>query len=67
MPEVVLEPPSIDSLIRQCVAAGMAQHVDVNPERNASCGPRALDHPRNPHPTEGLTALVDEDIRAAAS
>jgi hypothetical protein len=37
MPEVVLEPPGIYPLVRQGIAACMAQHMDVDPEGNSRC------------------------------
>ena len=42
----------------------MAQHVNVDRERQLSCLAGALDHAPDAHPTEWVAALVDEGIGA---
>ena len=44
MPEVGLQRPGIDPVIGQLEAAGMAQHVGVDPDAQAGDDPGALDH-----------------------
>ena len=62
----MLEPSRIHSLVRQSVAAGMAQHVHMNGE-GQSCGfASPFDQPGNAHPLERVASLVDEDIGALA-
>ena len=66
MAEVVLEPSRIHSLVRQGVAAGMAEHVNVDGD-GQSCGfASAFDEPGNAHAAERLASLVDKDIRPLA-
>ena len=66
MAEVVLEASGIHPLIRQGVATGMAEHVNVDGE-GKSCGLAcSLDQPGNALPLERITALVDEHIPTIA-
>ena len=61
-----MKPSRIYPLVRQGVAAGMAEHVNVNGERK-SCGfATSFDQPGDAHPTEWLASLVGEDIRRLA-
>ena len=65
-PEVVLEPPRIHPLVRQGVAAGMAEHVHMNREGKPCGFASSFNQPGNAHTPEGLATLVDEDIRPLA-
>ena len=60
------QPARVHSLIRQGVAASMAQHVDVDREGQPRGFASPLDHPRNPFPLEWITPFVDEEIGTAA-
>ena len=62
MAQVMLEPPRIHALAGQCVASAVAQHVDVNRERQFGSFARALDHAANAHAAERLASLVHEQI-----
>ena len=62
----MLKPPRIHPLVRQCVAADMAEHVDVDREGQACRFASSLNEAGNPLPLERIAALVDEDIRTLA-
>ena len=52
MPEEVLEPPCVHSPGRQSVSGRVAEHVDVDRERQPSGLASPLDHASNAHPAE---------------
>jgi hypothetical protein len=62
MPQVSLERPRVDAVIRKLVAAGVAQHVSVRLDAEIGCDRRALDHAREARrrarPNEGLARHV---------
>ena len=58
-----MKPPRIHPLVRQCVAAGMAEHVDVDREGQPCRFASSFNQPGDALRLERLAALVDEDIR----
>ena len=66
MAQVVLKPSRIPPPVRQGVAAGMAQHVNVNREGKPRRFPSSFNQPGNAHAAERLASLIDEDIRRLA-
>ena len=58
----MLKAPSIHPLVRQGVAAGMAEHMDVDREGQPCRFASSLDEPGDPLALEWVTALIDEDI-----
>jgi hypothetical protein len=62
MPEVVLEAPRIHSAGCQCVSPRVAQHVDVNRERQLSGLASAFYHASDTHSAKRLTTLIEEDV-----
>ena len=59
---MVLKPPRVHPLVRQGVAASMAEHVDVDRKPDPSFGASPFNHPGNAHSPKGCTTFVDEDI-----
>ena len=66
MAQVVLKPSRIHPLVRQGVAAGMAQHVHMNREGQPCGFPSSFNQPGDAHAAERLATLIDEDIRRLA-
>jgi hypothetical protein len=66
MAQVVLKLSRIHPLVRQGVATGMAEHVNVNREGKPCGFASPFDQPGDAHTTEGLATLVDKDIRRLA-
>ncbi len=59
--QVRLQRPGVRAVVRQLVAAGMAKHVRMRLQLDASADGRALDHPGEASGRERRTALADED------
>ena len=62
----MLKPSRIPPPVRRGVAAGMAQHVNVNREEKPRRFPSSFNQPGNAHAAERLASLIDEDIRRLA-
>ena len=60
MPQLGLERPRIDAVIRKFVAAGVAQHVGVRLDAQIGRNRRPLDHAREARRRERRTALRNE-------
>ena len=60
--KIVLEPPRIHSATRQCVSCRMAQHVNVDRERQLGGLASPLNHASDAHAPEGVAALVHEYV-----
>lgn len=58
--EVGLQGAGIVSLIDECIAAGMAQHVRMRLEPQFRLSPSPFDHPREAGRGEGRPSLTDE-------
>jgi hypothetical protein len=58
----VLQSACVHTLVRQGVAGGMAQHMNVNREWQLGGLAGALDHAANTHAPERLAPFVDEHI-----
>jgi len=66
MSQVVLKPPRIHPLVRQGIAAGMAQHMNVDREGDATLLACPLDHLGDAFSLEGITPFVDENMGVVA-
>ena len=62
----MLKASGVHPLVRQGVAAGMAEHVHMNRKRNVGGFASPLNEPGNAHPLERVATLVYEHIGALA-
>jgi hypothetical protein len=62
MAEIVLEPPRIHSLARQRVSGRVAEHLDVNRERQLSGLASTFNHAGDTHAPKCLAPLIDKDV-----
>lgn len=62
MTQPILNGPGVVPGVRQCIAAAVAQHVDVNQEVEAGALPNAFNQPINSIRREWTTALSAKDV-----
>src|SRR5664279_2849660 len=62
MPKVVLDCAGVASIVGEFIAAGMAQHVRMNLEREAGLDAQPCDHPTEAADGERRTTLGQEHI-----
>ena len=63
VPEVVLDCPRVAAIVGELVAAGMAQHVRMNLEREAGLDAKPSDHPTKAADGEWRPAFGHEHVR----